>query len=164
MKKYWRILKIALAGKYGYLKWVNRWRRGQLFRDLQELTPYYFESFTHKYGDQNFILAAETLGSESPFKNFGMVIPQGPVEFPKMVEDPNGAPIYRGCNAKVCACTGRCKEIIGYSQDPEDLLLYRELIEEYNKPRKPFDYHIKPRSEDSPTKIYTWGIDKQSNL
>lgn len=25
-------------------------------------------------------------------------------------------PIYRGCNNKVCFCTGTCKEIIGYRE------------------------------------------------
>lgn len=102
---------------------------------------------------------------DQSLKNFGMLIPQQAWEPPKMVEDPNGAPIYRGCDASLCACTGRCKEIIGYSQDPEDLRNYRERIERYNQPRKPFNYGTlsEPVTKDGVT-TRTWTIDKQSNL
>lgn len=25
-------------------------------------------------------------------------------------------PIYRGCKAEICFCTGKCREIIGYTE------------------------------------------------
>lgn len=70
-------------------------------------------------------------------KNFGMIIPTEPFKIPEMVEDPNGAPIYAGCKGAEsewgCACTGRCKQIVDYSQEPEKLAAYREHIRQYNE-------------------------------
>lgn len=68
-------------------------------------------------------------------KNFGMIIPTEAFERSEMVEDPRGAPILKGCQAiGGCACTGRCKEIIGWTQDPKALAEHREYIKWYNKP------------------------------
>ncbi len=54
-------------------------------------------------------------------KNFGMFIPDKPHVIPDLVEDPRGAPIYKGYKAiGGCACTGACKEVIGWSQDPKN--------------------------------------------
>jgi len=72
---------------------------------------------------------------EDFMKNYGMIIPQGAFTVPEMVEDPRGAPIYKGCDAELCACTGRCKEIVGWSQDPEKLAAHRDYIKQYNERR-----------------------------
>jgi len=77
---------------------------------------------------------------EDFMKNFALIIPQEAFEVPEMVEDPRGAPILKGCDAiGGCACTGRCKEVIGWTQDPEALAAHREYIKWYNTPVK-IDY------------------------
>lgn len=73
-------------------------------------------------------------GYDPYFKNFAMIIPSQAIKFEEQVEDPLGVPIYAGCPAKgdLCACTGRCKVIIGHTTDPERLATYRKQIKEYN--------------------------------
>jgi hypothetical protein len=86
------------------------------------------------------------MSKENDFlKNFAMMVPLEPYNVPEKVEDPNGAPIYAGCEGAKsewgCACTGACKKIIGYSQDPEKIAAYREQIHHHNENRnKIIDY------------------------
>lgn len=91
-------------------------------------------------------------------KNFAMIIPLEAFEVPEMVEDPRGAPIYRGCKAELCACTGRCKDVIAWSQDPDILAHHREYIKQYNenrnKPNPLFRYDA--FSEENPDGFFTW--------
>lgn len=50
MNRLYRITKIALAGKYGYLKRFHKWMRGQLIRDLQAMIPTFYDEMVRKYG------------------------------------------------------------------------------------------------------------------
>lgn len=60
-----RVIKIYLSGKYKLLKAVHRWRVGQIFRDLQLVTPDYWKGIIEKYGNHDWTLLAEKLGSHT---------------------------------------------------------------------------------------------------
>jgi hypothetical protein len=70
--------------------------------------------------------------------NFGMFIPNEAFKFEDIVEDPLGAPIYADCPAKgeLCACTGKCRVVIGHTTEPERLSAYRERIKKLNEFQK----------------------------
>lgn len=160
MLRYWRIFKIRIAGKYTYLKRVHKWMIRQLFRDLQELTPVFHEQFMEKYGHRSFLVDRMELGkvqTESPLQNFAMMIPQGENNRKKLEEDPRGAPVYAPCPAGdgLCACTGACKRIVGYSQSPEDIKKYREQIEAFNNFTPP-SIKTSITEEKDGVRIWTW--------
>lgn len=68
----------------------------------------------------------------SDLKNFGMIIPTTAFD-PYHKPDPNGVPIYDKCQSEGwCACTGKCRKIIGYNTDPECVKAYHEQIEKIN--------------------------------
>lgn len=97
-------------------------------------------------------------------ENFGMLIPMQAFHVPEMVEDPRGAPIYRGCGIAPgdwCACTGRCREVVGWSQDPAKLAIHREEIKKYNDNRhKVIDYGKLDKNNDG---SYTWEFKPKDN-
>lgn len=71
---------------------------------------------------------------DSFMRNFGMIIPKQAYKIEERIEDPLGVPIYAGCPAAgLCACTGRCRMIIGHTSDPERLATYREEIRKHNE-------------------------------
>lgn len=88
-------------------------------------------------------------------ENFAMIIPLGAHKPELLEEDPRGAPIYRGCGAGgPCACTGRCREITGWSQDPDKLAAHREYIKKHNELQTkglPFNYTIKDNGDGTKT-------------
>lgn len=68
------------------------------------------------------------------FQNFAIMIPSEAMHFPIQIEDPLGVPIYAGCGAEgLCACTGRCRVIIGHTTDPIKMAAYRESIKKHNE-------------------------------
>lgn len=72
-------------------------------------------------------------------KNFGMIIPKEPVKIEDAVPDPNGVPIYAKCpSSGLCACTGRCRVIVGYDTDPEKVKAYHEDIAKQNEAMKEY--------------------------
>lgn len=64
MKRKLRILRIWFFGKYNYLKKVHRWRMGQWFRDLQQISPKYYEEMVNKYQDESFTLLIEKMSKK----------------------------------------------------------------------------------------------------
>lgn len=61
MIRWARILRIWYFGKIGYAKRVRIWIREQFIRDLQELTPKYYEKYVQKYGSENYTTVMEQL-------------------------------------------------------------------------------------------------------
>lgn len=51
MKRKLRIIRIWFFGRYKLMKAIQRYRRGQLFRDLNLLTPDYIPKIIAKYGN-----------------------------------------------------------------------------------------------------------------
>lgn len=41
--------------------------------------------------------------------------------------DSNREPILRGCPNKMCFCTGKCREIIGYREKPKKLIEVKNI-------------------------------------
>lgn len=162
MLRYWRIFKIRIAGKYTYLKRVHKWMKGQLFRDLHEFTPLFYKDLVTKYSNEMspFLIDMLHIGkvqTESPLQNFAMIIPQGENNRKKLEEDPRGAPVYAPCPAGdgLCACTGACKRIVGYSKSPEDIKKYREQIEAFNNFTPP-SIKTSITEEKDGVRIWTW--------
>lgn len=75
---------------------------------------------------------------EEPFANFCMLIPAEVTPLPVLKEDPRGAPLYAECPAQgePCACTGACRQIIGWSQDPKMIAEHQAFIERQELLRK----------------------------
>lgn len=99
--------------------------------------------------------------------NYGMMIPLGFTEMEDIKADPNGVPIYAGCPANgPCACTGKCKKIIGYDTNPDKIKAYYEDIERRNKllkeRRSSFGGNFKYKNiEGSDGKIRIWEWDNK---
>lgn len=99
-------------------------------------------------------------------KYWGMCIPQEPFSL-EIKPDPNGVPIYDKCpaNGDLCACTGKCRRIIGYDTDPEKVAVYHEEVRQYNERIKKrlssfhgnFTYQNKERGDGQ---IRTWAWEK----
>ena len=51
MKRKIRIFRIWLCGRHKLMKAIHRYRRGQLFRDLNFIIPDYIPEILAKYGD-----------------------------------------------------------------------------------------------------------------
>lgn len=97
-------------------------------------------------------------------KNYGMLIPLEATKIEEIKADPNGVPIYAGCPSNgLCACTGKCKKIIGYNTDPDKIKAYHEDIERRNnylaKRRASFFGNFKYFNEeggDGKIRIWSW--------
>lgn len=66
-------------------------------------------------------------------KNFAIIIPSGPLKTSLQEPDSKGKPIYAGCKSNgPCACTGRCRVIVGYDTRPEVVEDYIKKIDAHN--------------------------------
>lgn len=125
MKRIFRILRIWYKGKLTYAKRMRRSRRSGFSYSFHELSTI----------NRQMNFAELASDNQHPLSNFAMMIPTKAFPFEDFCEkeNPNGVPIYAGCSAGLCACTGACKRIVGYDTNPEKILAYREGIEYRNK-------------------------------
>lgn len=72
--------------------------------------------------------------------NFGMMIPLNAMSIVDEKPDPNGVPIYDKCpaNGGLCACIGKCRQIIGYDTNPEKIAEYHKQVAARNEAMKEY--------------------------
>lgn len=109
----------------------NNWFIRLLYRLRLKKRPYGFRSYSYKQQDVNF----PDFPNGDLFSNYALLVPKEAYRPEILKMDERGAPIFAECPAKggLCACTGACRKVIGWSRDPAKIEAYQKYIEFWNE-------------------------------